>query len=81
MTQAKTKEAEVKTKALLPEPDIHHMVQKLGTQVMPDGTITVEYANENIRRWLRKGFRVAFVRSLGMEPNSINILYILIKDA
>lgn len=77
----KTKKAEVKTEALLPDADIHHVVRKVGVSAMEDGTITGEQADAYLRGWLQNGYRLAFVQSLGIEPNGVNILYILIKDA
>lgn len=77
----KTKEKEIQAEALLPDADIHHVVRKVGVQSMPDGTITGAEADAYLRTWLQSGYRLAFVQSLGIEPNGVNILYILIKDA
>lgn len=61
--------------------DVHHMVRKIGTQAMPDGTITADMADAQVRNWLQAGYTLTFTHALGIEPNGINILYIFVKNA
>ena len=75
----KTKDQEVEIPVEAPEADVHHIVRRVGTQKMPDGTITADEADAYIRTWLQAGYTLAFTHALGMEPNGINILYILVK--
>lgn len=68
-------------KAVNEEADVHHMVRKIGTQAMPDGTITADMADAQVRNWLQAGYKLTFTHALGIEPNGINILYIFTKNA
>lgn len=61
--------------------DVHHIVRRVGVQDMPDGTITADKADATIRNWLQAGYKLAFVSALGLEPNGVNVLYILTKNA
>ena len=77
----KTKEVEKEDKLLLPDADIHHVVRTIGVQATPGGAVTGGEADDYIRGYLRNGYRLAFVQSLGMTPEGIQVLYILIRDA
>jgi hypothetical protein len=80
----KTKEqqeaVEQAIQATNPEADIHHMIRRIGQSYHQDGTIPVGDADAQVRTWLQAGYKLAHVQSLGLEPNGVNILYILIKD-
>lgn len=75
----KAKQEELEIKAENPDADVHHIVRRVGTQMMPDGTITADQADAYIRTWVQAGYELKFVQPLGMEPNGVNILYILVK--
>ena len=64
-----------------PNADVHHMIQRIGMQTTVDGAITGDQADELLRTWVQRGYRLAFVCSLGLEPNGAAVLYLLIKDA
>ncbi len=62
-----------------PDADVHHIILRVGMQSMPDGTKTVDEADAYLRTWLQSGYTLTFTHALGLEPNGVNILYILIK--
>ena len=80
MAQARTKD-ESEIKVVNEEADVHHMVRKIGAQAMPDGTITADMADAQVRNWLQAGYELTHTHALGIEPNGINILYIFTKNA
>lgn len=76
----KAKDDEIEVKVVAPESDVHHMVRRVGLMSRPDGTRSVDEVDADVRVWLQAGYRLAFVQTLGMEPNGVNILYIFVKD-
>jgi hypothetical protein len=69
---------EIKTAA--PDADVHHMIRRVGSTGRPDGTKSADEVDNDVRIWLQAGYRLAFVQSLGLEPNGVNILYIFVKE-
>ena len=68
--------------------DIHHMVMTLAATNSPDqlptGAVTGDQANERIRTWLERGYRLHTV--MPVQPGDVNgvftlqMVYVLTKD-
>lgn len=78
-TKTQTKDIELAQEN--PEADVHHIVRKIGVQETPGGAITGDQADAYLRTWMQAGYKLAFVNTLGLEPDGVNILYILTKNA
>lgn len=79
-----TKAVETKTAATATEADVHHMIRTVGNATTTDGMINVDQADEAIRTWLEKGYRLFTVVPLGEVDNKgvygAKLLYILHKE-
>jgi len=65
MATAKTAKAKSnEIPASNPDADVHHMIRSVGTNDMPDGTISVDTANEHVRNWLQAGYTLQHIETL-----------------
>lgn len=77
----KTKQEEVEIQAVNPEADVHHMIRmiSLQNQHSSNGAMPVDLIDAHVRNWLQAGYELKSTHVLGMEPESVNVLYIFVK--
>ena len=60
--------------------DVRHVVRRISAEGQP-GTISANEANNYIASFLDDGYKLEHVSSMGTEPGTLNVFYLLIKYA
>lgn len=78
---AKPKATQAVEKIANPDADAHHMIRKLQmTDGILPGVDTVYDVDAAVSNYLRGGYRLEYVSTIGTEPGAVLILYVFVKD-
>ena len=60
---------------------VKQMVRRISkTNYATDAVDTIASVDAELDGWYQKGYKLVFVHSLGDEPESINVFYVLAKE-
>jgi len=65
---------------VLPEPLVHTMIRGIATTAIPIGdALTIDEVDADVSAWVARGYKLVNTHLIGVDVNSINMVYVLSK--